>query len=90
MKKLISLILTLALCLTAVSAFAETKTDFTAEQISISIPENAEGLGKVELNGNAKALTYISIGALIVAIAAAVIISRSNKKRHSHRKGGRR
>jgi len=57
MKKLISLILTLALCLTAVSAFAETKTDFTAEQISISIPENAEGLGKVELNGNAKALT---------------------------------
>ena len=57
MKKLISLILTLALCLTAVSAFAETKTDFTAEQISISIPENAEGLGKVELNGSAKALT---------------------------------
>ena len=51
MKKLISLILTLALCLTAVSAFAETKTDFTAEQISISVPENAEGLGKVELNG---------------------------------------
>ena len=57
MKKLISLILTLALCLTAVSAFAEAKTDFTAEQVTISIPENAEGLGKVELNGSAKALT---------------------------------
>ena len=39
---------------------------------------------------NANALTYIIIGALIVAIAAAVIISRSNKKKHSHRKGGRR
>ena len=56
MKKLICLCLSLMLCLGAMGALAETAADYTADEISVSIPETKEGLGKVDLGESARAL----------------------------------
>ena len=56
MKKLLCLVLALVLCLASACAAAEATETFSAEDVTVTIPQAPADLGKVELGGAAKAL----------------------------------